>query len=168
MPQFVGYSLAHDQTAFLDSSGPPSKGMMLPTVGWALLHQLTINTVPYGHICRPIWCGQSLKWDSFIDEFTLCQGNSLSYLRYCFVCTFPCVDLYVLVNHIVCVLTCHTKVLPGLQEFKWTEVLLSDNIGAEATFYYFSALWSDLPCVIFIVTYFFWELNLKGMWRPIS
>ena len=31
-----------------------SLGMVLPTVGWALLHQLAIKTIPNRHVHRPV------------------------------------------------------------------------------------------------------------------
>ena len=36
--------------------------MVLPTVGWALPHQLTIRTISYRHAARPIQSRQFLTW----------------------------------------------------------------------------------------------------------
>lgn len=39
--------------------------MELPTLGWALRHQLTIKTTPYRYVHMPLLFGQFLSWDFF-------------------------------------------------------------------------------------------------------
>jgi hypothetical protein len=36
----------HGWLAFLYSLGPPGMGVLLAIVGWTLLYQLTVNTIP--------------------------------------------------------------------------------------------------------------------------
>lgn len=48
----------------LRSPGRSVEGAGLPTVGWVLVQQLAIRTVPSRHAHRPVWSGQFLNWAS--------------------------------------------------------------------------------------------------------
>lgn len=52
------------QLAFFHSLGPPAQGMVLNTVGWAVLHQLTVKTRRYRNATGQSGLGNFLRCDS--------------------------------------------------------------------------------------------------------
>lgn len=44
---------AHVQPGCLYNPGPPAQEMVPPREDWALLHQLSIKTIPYRHVYSP-------------------------------------------------------------------------------------------------------------------
>lgn len=61
----TGWLTALCSANFLIEPRTTCLGMVVPTVGWALLYLSSIKTISHGHGHRPIWSGEFFSWESF-------------------------------------------------------------------------------------------------------